>query len=309
MEALKVSLATQTPGPMPNSLRHTLFAVVSILCVAAAAPTAGGQVSPNVRGKLTVPDSAHMQILTLGDGSTIFGRIVAVNGDTVTFQSQAGSMQLATSRISQIKEIQSTDVHQGDYWFPNPNSTRLFFAPSAQMLKRGEGYFSDYELFFPGVAYGVTDNVSIGGGVSILPAGVEDQAYYVTPKIGFSPSDEVHLAAGVLFAGTRGGTGGVYYGVGTFGDDNASVTLGGGYGFAGGEIQSKPVGMIGGEYRFAPRVAVVTENYLLPISENNFLYSFGFRFMGEKMTTDLALVNVSGSSIIGVPYVDFVFRF
>jgi hypothetical protein len=118
-----------------------------------------------------------------------------------------------------------------------------------------------------------------------------------------------YLAAGVLFAGTRGGTGGVYYGVGTFGDDNASVTLGGGYGFAGGEIQSKPVGMIGGEYRFAPRVAVVTENYLLPISENNFLYSFGFRFMGEKMTTDLALVNVSGSSIIGVPYVDFVFRF
>ena len=32
------------------------------------------------------------------------------------------------------------------------------------MLKKGEGYFSDYELFFPGIAYGVTDNVTIGGG-------------------------------------------------------------------------------------------------------------------------------------------------
>jgi hypothetical protein len=31
--------------------------------------------------------------------------------------------------------------------------------------------------------------------------------------------------------------------------------------------------------------------------------------MGEKLTTDLALANVSGSQIIGVPYVDFVFRF
>ncbi|MGH7652812.1 MAG: hypothetical protein ACREMS_13375 [Gemmatimonadaceae bacterium] len=294
---------------MPNSLRHTLFALVVILCIVAASTTVGAQASANVRGRLTVPDSAHTQLLTLADGSTIFGRIVAVSGDTVTFQSQAGTMQLAAASITQIKEIATSDVRQGDYWFPNPNSTRLFFAPSGQMLKQGEGYFSDYELFFPGFAYGLTDNVAIGGGVSILPVGVEDQAYYVTPKIGFSVNDQVHLAAGVLFAGTRGGTGGVYYGVGTFGDDNASVTLGGGYGFAGGEIEAKPVGMIGGELRIAPRVGIVTENYLLPISENNFLYSFGFRFMGEKMTTDLALVNVSGSNIIGVPYVDFVFRF
>jgi hypothetical protein len=31
--------------------------------------------------------------------------------------------------------------------------------------------------------------------------------------------------------------------------------------------------------------------------------------MGEKLTTDLALFNTSGSNIIGFPYVDFVFRF
>jgi hypothetical protein len=31
--------------------------------------------------------------------------------------------------------------------------------------------------------------------------------------------------------------------------------------------------------------------------------------MGEKLTTDLAIFNVSGSGIIGFPYVDFVFRF
>jgi hypothetical protein len=33
-------------------------------------------------------------------------------------------------------------------------------------------------------------------------------------------------------------------------------------------------------------------------------------FMGEKLTTDLALFNVTGNgSGIGVPYVDFVFKF
>jgi hypothetical protein len=258
---------------------------------------------------MTVPDSGQIQLVTLKDGSTIFGRIVSVNADTVIFESRAGRIQLAAGAIKDIKTIDDADLREGEYWFPNPNSTRLFFAPSGQMLKRGEGYFSDYELFFPGVAYGLTDNVTIGGGFSLFPASAEDQVYYVTPKIGVSLSDKVHVAAGMLFAGTQGGTGGVYYGVGTYGDGNASVSLGAGYGFAGGKIERKPVGMIGGEVRVSRRVGLVTENYLLPVSDNNILYSFGLRFMGEKITTDLALVNVSGSGIIGVPFVDFVFRF
>ncbi len=294
---------------MTKFLYRSVRAFMVILCLATPAGFAEAQASHDVRARMTVPDSAHTQIVTLRDGSTIFGRILAVNGDTVSFQTQAGNIQLSAGAIREIKEIPAADLREGEYWFPNPNSTRLFFAPSGQMLKKGEGYFSDYELFFPGIAYGVTDNVTIGGGVSLFPAAVEDQVYYVTPKIGISVADKVHVAAGVLFAGTKGGTGGIYYGVGTFGDGNASVTLGGGYGFAGGKIEAKPVGMIGGELRVSRRIGIVTENYLLPVSDNNFLYSFGLRFMGEKLTTDLALVNVSGSDIIGIPYVDFVFRF
>ena len=268
------------------------------------------QAAGDLRAKLTVPDSAHLQILTLKDGSTIFGRIVSVNADTVAFQtSGAGTIQMPVGSIREIKEIPLSDIHEGSYWFPNPNTTRLFFAPTGQMLKQGEGYVSDYELFFPGFAYGLTDNISIGGGVSLIPAAVDEQAYYVTPKIGFSVAENVHLAAGVLFAGAQGGTGGIYYGVGTFGDGNASITLGGGYGFAGGKIETKPVGMVGGELRLSKRIGFVTENYLLPVSDNNVLYSFGLRFMGEKLTTDLALFNVSGSNVIGFPNVDFVFRF
>lgn len=285
------------------------FCVFAVVLCLLPGGSAGAQAPNDVRARMTVPDSAHLQIVTLTDGSTIFGRIVTVNADTVGFQTGAGILQLGVGAIKDVKEIPATDMREGQYWFPNPNSTRLFFAPTGQMLKKGEGYVSDYELFFPGMAYGLTDNVTIGGGFSLFPAAAEDQAYYFTPKIGVSVADNVHLAAGVLFAGTQGGTGGVYYGVGTFGDGNGSVTLGGGYGFAGGKVQSKPVGMIGAELRISRRIGIVTENYLLPISQNNVLYSFGFRFMGEKLTTDLALANVSGSGVIGFPFVDFVFRF
>jgi hypothetical protein len=295
--------------PSKQFLRGSICAVAVMMCLLTSGNTAGAQAASDVRSRMTVPDSTHLQIVTLIDGSTIFGRIVSVSADTVSFQTGAGTMQLSVKAIRDIRQISADDVREGDYWFPNPNSTRLFFAPTGQQLKQGEGYFSDYELFFPGVAIGVTDNISIGGGISLFPASASNQVYYVTPKIGFSPSDKVHLATGVLFAGTNGGTGGIYYGVGTFGDGNGSVTVGGGYGFAGGKIQSKPVGMLGAEYRISRRIGVVTENYLLPVANNNVLYSFGFRFMGEKLTTDLALANVSGSQIIGVPYVDFVFRF
>jgi hypothetical protein len=288
-----------------------LLRTALMLCAVLPAPQpVHAQASTAISSRLAVPDSAHFQQITLRDGSTIFGRVVAVNTDTVAFQTTgAGSMQIPIASIKDVKLIASSDIHDGSYWFPNPNSTRLFFAPTGQMLKHGEGYISDYELFFPGAAYGVTDNITIGGGVSLIPAAVEDQAYYLTPKIGFSVNDKVHLAAGALFVGAQGGTGGVYYGVGTFGDGNASVSLGAGYGFAGGKVESKPVAMLGGEFRLAKRIGFVTENYLLPVSDNNVLYSFGLRFMGEKLTTDLALFNVSGSNAIGLPFVDFVFRF
>jgi hypothetical protein len=294
---------------MTNSIRRLAHVCIVFFCVTGVSGTAGAQATSDVRAMMTVPDSAHLQVIKLSDGSTIFGRIVEVSADSVTFQTQGGAIHLSVASVREITLIPVGDLKDGEYWFANPNATRLFFAPSGQMLKQGEGYVSDYELFFPGVAYGLTDNISIGGGVSLFPAGLDDQAYYVTPKIGVSLNDKVHLAAGALVVGSKGGTGGVYYGVGTFGDGNASFTVGGGYGFAGGKIQSKPVAMVGGELRLSRRIGLVTENYVLPISENNVVYSFGLRFMGDKLTTDLALVNASGSQIIGLPFVDFVFRF
>ncbi len=286
------------------------FCIAFGLSTAMALPgSLEAQQSASTRDRLRIVDSTRIQVMTMRDGSTLLGRIVSVRTDSVDFQMGLGRVPLAITDIREIKETDADRMHEGQDWFANPNATRLFFAPTGQMLKKGEGYFADYELFFPGFAYGVTDNVSVGGGVSIFPVGVDEQVYYFTPKVGMSFGEQVHLAAGLLFAGTKGGTGGVGYGAGTFGDGDASVSVGLGYGFAGGEIESKPVAMLGGEKRISRRVTLVSENYLLPISDNNIVYSFGVRFMGEKLTTDLALFNASGSSIIGVPYVDFVFRF
>jgi len=292
-----------------KSSRVRIYIVSTLIAAAVAYPALQAQDTDATREKLRIVDSTRIQVITMRDGSSLVGRILSVRTDSVDFQMGMGRVTIATQDIREVKEADADTMHGGQYWFANPNATRLFFAPSGQMLKKGEGYFADYELFFPGFAYGVTDNFSVGGGVSLFPAGFDEQVYYLTPKVGMSFGDQVHLAAGLLLAGTGGETGGVGYGVGTFGDGDASVTVGVGWGFAGGDIESRPVAMLGGEKRISRRIALVTENYLLPISADNLLYSFGVRFMGEKMTTDLALFNVTGSEIIGVPYVDFVFRF
>jgi len=292
---------------MTSISRPVLFLMAFLSCLASV--PARAQTTSTVRDQVHIVDSTRIQVLTMRDGSSFVGRIVAVRNDSVDFQTGIGRMTLAINDIRSIREHDAGRLHDGSYWFPNPNATRLFFAPTAQMLKKGDGYFADYELFFPGFAYGVTDNISVGGGVSVFPTGVDEQIYYFTPKAGVSFSDQIHVAAGLLFAGTGGGTGGVGYGVATLGDGDRSLTVGLGYGFAGGDIESKPLVMLGAEKRVSRRVALVTENYILPISDDNVVYSFGLRFMGEKLTTDFAIFNVVGSGIIGFPYVDFVYSF
>jgi hypothetical protein len=294
---------------MTNRILAGLIAL-SLSLTAGASRQARAQTGQATRPEIRVVDSTKIQVITLSDGSTLLGRVVSVRGDTVEFQGSIGRVAIAFSQIREIKEVDAARVHNGDYWFANPNKTRLFFAPSGQMLKKGEGYFADYELFFPGFAYGLTDNISVGGGVSLFPTGLDEQVYYFTPKVGMSFSEQVHVAAGLLLASTQGETGGVVYGAGTFGDGDASFTVGAGYGFAGGEIANKPALLVGGEKRISRRVAVVTENYLLPTDNSEIVYSIGLRFMGEKLTTDLALFNLlHDGSGIGLPYVDFVFKF
>jgi hypothetical protein len=294
-----------------QNLRRAAASTCIALALSSSAVSA--QIQGDARGELKVADSAHLQIVTLRDGSKLIGRITAVGTDTVTFESGVGTLALPTVNVSRVQEIAASSMKDGEYWFPNPNSTRLFFAPSGRMLGRGEGYVSDYEVFFPGFAVGVTDNFSIGGGMSLFPAGVDEQVYYFTPKIGGEVARNVNVAVGALILGGTGtsSTAGIVYGVGTFGPPDASITAGLGYGFAGGTISRNPVGMLGGEWRVSQRIGLVTENYLIPNTENiNPLYSYGVRLMGEKLTVDLALFNTSGSNTsIGFPYVDFVFRF
>ena len=263
--------------------------------------------------KLDIPDSNRMQILTTQDGTTMIGRIADIGTDEIRFETSFGEMAISLSEIREIRNVPASSVREGQYWFPNPNATRLFFAPTGRMLKQGEGYFADYYLFFPTVTFGLTDRITFGCGMSIIPGA--DQLFYFTPKVGLISTESFNVAAGALIVKVPGDADddnasvGILYGVGTFGGPDASVTAGIGYGYSGDDLADRPVFMIGGEKRLSRRIAFVTENWIVPGTDP--LVSGGFRFFGRKMSVDLGLMNMLGEDAVspGVPYIDFVFKF
>jgi hypothetical protein len=298
---------------MARRLCHAAARLLGLAAIALLPAAAARAQGPEIR----VADSTQIQVLKTRDGSTFVGRVLETSADSVKFQTSVGTLTVARTAIDELRAVPRTAMHAGrEYWPPDPNETRLFFAPTGRMLKRGEGYLSDTYLFFIGGAGGVTDRLTLGGGVSVFPLeDFSDNVIYFTPKVGLYSSERVNLAAGALVGTARWladsiGTAGVLYGVGTFGGADASVTAGLGYAYAGSDVDNRPVLMVGGAARVAKRVSLATENYLMPGETSDFLYSYGVRLFGEQLSVDLAFFNVTDSGIFpGIPYVNVVFKF
>ncbi len=282
--------------------------------------------------KLVVPAEGVTQILTLDDGSSLVGRITAVGAQDITFRSDLGEMTIAIDKINDIVNVDAADIKDGKYWYPNPNQTRMLFGPTGRMLKQGEGYFFDVLLFFPGFAYGLTDNITIGGGMSIFPGlDADRQLYFVTPKVGLEILENVDVAANLMLIRVPvddedledanmflpdslkvetevAETVGLLYMSGTYGSANSYVTFGLGFGLVDDELSDKPAVILGLEHRFARRVSLVSENWIFPGLDDPVI-SGGFRFFGESLAVDLAAMSTSNSDVPVLPYIDFVYNF
>lgn len=223
------------------------------------------------------------------------------------------SLSLAVAAAAEPQDLTAAATA----WPPDSNYTRLLFSPTGRPLAKGTGYFSDHYVVFPGVAYGITDNLSISGGMSIIPAlGLSEQLFYVAPRLGKQFSDRVAVSTGVLWA--RGGEGeddqlGVGFAMATFGPPDKSLTVGAGaartverytqWQYVNGrerietirDVSYTPLIVIGGTARLSKRLALVSENWLIlhddfKLSEQPF--ALGLRFLGDKLSADVGVILV-----------------
>jgi hypothetical protein len=247
----------------------------------------------------------------------LIGRITEVGSSEIKMKTGLGEISIEIIKISEIREVPSASMKEGKYWFPDPNESRLIIGPSGRMLKRGKGYFSDVLIFFPQIAYGISDRFSIGGGMTIFPGiDMNKQFYFAQPKLGFnlSPNFDVAVSAMIFripeIDDVLPKTVGILFTSATIGSQDRSLTAGLGYGFVEDELADKPAVMLGGKTRVSRRMALVTENWIVPGADDP-LISYGVRFFGEDMAVDLAFFTILDSDALfpGIPVVSFTWNF
>jgi hypothetical protein len=303
----------------PARVLARLIAILALAAATISVPPPARAQDPVVRDTATV-ETARTYVLRTRDGSLFIGLLTRATVDSVYFVSAGGPIVVPRSAVLELRELGRGAMRQGVYWAPNPGATRLFFAPTARMLEKGEGYFSDTYLFFLNFVGGVTSRVTMGGGFSVFPTeDFTNNIVYLTPKVGLVQGPNFNLAAGALigYAGfnlfDEGNLGsfGVVYGVGTLGSPDASVTGGVGTCYTGSDVGNRPMFMIGGEARIGRRASLVSENYVNGLCRSGELVSYGVRFFGDRLSVDLAFWNLPGEQVYfpGIPYVGFAVRF
>lgn len=251
------------------------------------------------------------------DGNVFTGTLISEDDEKVVLKTETlGEITIKRENIRKMERLDSSRQRDGSYWFANPQSTRYFFAPNAIGLKKGKGYYQNTWVLFNNINYGISDNVSIGGGiVPLFLFGSVGTPLWFLPKISVPLADNnIHLAAGAMIGGVVGegsGGGGLLYGATTFGNTDRNLTAGIGYGYAGGDISNTPVLNISGITRVSQTVYLISENYVFPGTDFNGLISFGARWAPENFAVDFALVRPleEAGGLIGIPWIGVTIPF
>ena len=279
------------------AIRLTTFMLLSILALfrhdVAAQPAPAGE--------------REMHELVLKDGSRLFGRIERETDQEVVFTTQSGAT--ITARRDEIVSLQVVKgrLIRGEFVRSDTHRSRLFFAPTGRSLERGQVSVGVFEFIAPFIQVGVTENFSIGGGTPLV-FGIEDfdRPFWITPKYRVVNAEKVQAAVGVLhvFDTSEGDSAGIAYGVGTFGTSDNALTVGGGVAYSGDSRGG--IVMVGGERRVHRNMKLITENYVW--QDGGGILSGGVRFMGERLSADLALAMPIDEGFV-FPVVTFVYVF
>jgi hypothetical protein len=280
--------------------------LAAMLCVVPALAQAQGAVTDQQAARAP----ARLQELVLPDGSRLYGRVEQETADDFVFRTHAGAvLTVSRSEVVSLRTVEGAVV-EGEFWRSDPNTSRLFFAPTGRAVPKGQVYLGMFQFLMPFVQVGVTDRFSVGGGTPLV-FGFDDEwerPFWVTPKMQVFRSSSAQASAGLFHIFDTDGNGaGIAYAVGTFGGRDASLTVGAGVAYTGTD-GGAGVLMLGGERQFRRNMKFVTENYVWNWSAG--VASGGVRFFGERLSADLALaVPIAGDGFIVFPVVNFVYLF
>lgn len=302
-------------------MRPLCLALVFLAFGCLSYQSAQAQIDPN-----SVPAVGTMVRITMTDGSVYLGEIISQELGIIRLKTMnLGTLQVPTVNIERLEDMSAAKMRKGKYWFENPSYNRYFLGQSAQPLRKGEGYYQNIWIFFNAAHYGITKNISIGGGFEFLSTfGAQTPIFFLSAKAGFPFGQRSSAGATIRYLNIAdlGGNddidtdlaGGLFLGTAqyTYGTNDHNITGGIGYGIAGKEAADRPVFVLSGQTRVGRRMGLLTENYIIPGDRVEAVFIYGMRFMGERISFDLVFLNhreIAKVIFIGIPMVDFVFKF
>jgi len=272
--------------------------------------------SPQLCAQTT--DTSLVRIET-SDGNEYLGTLVRENEQILVLKTETlGEITIQKASIKNREIVREELVKEGEVWFENPQATRYFWAPNAYGLKKGEGYYQNIYVFWNQFTVGVSDNVSLGGGIiPLFLLGGGPTPVFGTIKVSIPVVEEkVNLGAGILAGAVLGelqATFGIVYGVSTFGDRDKNFTLGLGYAFAGSEWASSPLINLSGMVRASKRMYFLTENYYIHAGgDGGGVIGLGGRWLIKKASLDFMLGIPFGTGVdafVAFPAIGFVIPF
>lgn len=235
------------------------------------------------------------------DGNTYIGRIIAQTPQQITLRTnRLGDLQLDRRDIRKVKELQISQMVDGEYWHESPISSRYFFGANGYGPRKGEGYFTNIWVFYNQVVYGLTDAFSVGVGTApLFLFNGAPTPIWLTPRLSLPiDKDNVQLGLGGYFGTVLIediGLYGMLHGQLTIGSRDRNFNIGLGYGYAGNDWANTPLISFGGIYRTGKKFALMTDNYFLDIGDEDLLLiAIGGRFISNNIAVDAGLVIPGG---------------
>ncbi|WP_052733121.1 hypothetical protein [Hymenobacter terrenus] len=234
-------------------------------------------------------------------GTTFDGTLVSLNLINLEFETkELGRVNLERSQVRRAVLAALTVAGAKPSYFDIGNGNRLFFAPTGRGLRKGENTLQLVSLYLVGGNFGITDNISLGGYISVFPGiSLRSQLIVLTPKVSFPISDKLHVGAGALYLRIptfntldRAYGAGILYGAATYGSADDNVTAGLGYGFFDGDIGSTPILQIGAQKRISRRFSLISENYIIANSRSGMGGLYGIKINWRRTSLGLGAAYV-----------------
>ena len=257
-----------------------------------------------------IPDSTRTVKIETIDGNVFVGNIISEDSLSLIIKTDVlGEIKIPLNNVKTRTELTELKKVGRQYWLPNPQSSRYFWAPNGYGLDKGSSYYQNIWVLYNQISFGLSNNFSVGAGmIPLFLFGATAVPFWIVPKLSIPVvKDKFNVGAGAFLGtliGQSSGAFGLLYGTTTFGSRDQNMSLGLAYGFADGDWMKVPIINASFLIRVSPKGYLISENYIITANGKTLvLFSMGGRSLIRNISLDYSLwIPIGADNLVAIPF-------